>query len=143
MTAADMGELKLIYEKNSTVNPGDYLIDDGKPTGTGAPSPLNTTGSYNVYYDSALGLVRVIDPTKQGVIHLRQLDLGLYIHLLMTAQTTGTVNFYVSNDTGLIYQKVSLDQLYDFATQSTSLRIKITLDSADATLNAMALLYSL
>ena len=143
MTAADVGELKLIYEKSTLINPGDYVIDDGKPTGTVVPSTFNTTGSYNVYYDSALSLIRVIDPTKQGVIHLKQLDLGLYIHLLMTAQTTGTVNFYVSNDTGLIYQKVSLDQLYDFTSQSTSLRIKITLDSSDATLNAVALLYSL
>lgn len=143
MTAADMGELKLIYEKNTLVNPGDYILDDGKPTGTLTPNALNTTGSYNIYYDSSLGLIRVIDPTKQGVIHFKQLELGLYIHLLMTAQTTGNVNFYVSNDTGLIYNKISLDQLYDFTAQSKSLRIKITLDSADATLNAIALLYSL
>lgn len=143
MTAADMGELKLIYEKNTLVSPGDSILDDGKPTGAVIPSALNTTGSYNIYYDSSLGLIRVIDPTKQGVIHFKQLDLGLYIHLLMTAQTTGNVNFYVSNDTGLIYNKITLDQLYDFTAQSKSLRMKVTLDSADATLNAIALLYSL
>jgi hypothetical protein len=144
MTADDTGEMHLIHDRNTPVTVGQKFIDDGKPTLPDIPSLFNTTGSYNVIYDSALRIVKLIDPSKNGVLHLKEIDFGeLFMSLILTSQYSGECDFYISNNHGGSYVKVDLDKVYKFTTQSQHLRIKIEFKSPDAMVSAIALLYTL
>jgi hypothetical protein len=144
MSASDAGTLNLIYEKNTPVTVGQKFIDDGKVTQSLYPSEFNTTGSYNVIYDSTLRLIRLIDTSKQGVLHLNEINFNeLFMSIIMSAQYNGNCEFYISNDNGKNYTFINLDKLYTFSTQSQYLRIKVVFKSADAAVSALALLYTL
>lgn len=141
----DEGEndLKKIYEANSNIPEGYVFIDDGKIETEEAPSEFNTTGSYNVYYDNNLKLIKLIDSSKTGTIYFNKLTLSTFINLLFTSQFVGDVKAYVSNNDGEDFQLIEFDKLFAFSNQSTNLTIKIELNSPDAALSAIALLYSL
>ena len=69
--------------------------------------------------------------------------MPLYRHILMTAQYTGDVTFYVSNDTGTTFHKVPLEKLLSFTSQSETLTVKAVLRGSGAAVNAIAFLYTL
>jgi hypothetical protein len=143
MTTETIGDLKKIYETSTPVVENQVLIDDGKAASIISPSEFNTTGSYNVYYDNVLKVMKLIDKTKQGTVYFNEVNLGLYISIILTAQVVGNISFYVSNDSGATFEPITLDRLFTFTNQSNSLIIKAELLSADAALSAIAFLYSL
>jgi hypothetical protein len=87
--------------------------------------------------------MKLIDKTKQGTVYFNEVNLGLYINMILTAQVVGNISFYVSNDSGATFEPITLDRLFTFTNQSNSLIIKAELLSADAALSAIAFLYSL
>ena len=144
LTADDTGTMSLIYDRSTPVLLGQKFIDDGKPTQGIYPLQFNQTGSFNVIYDNTSRVMRLIDPSQNGVLHLKEIDFGeLFMHVILTAQYTGDCKFYISNNHGASYVLVDLDKLYSYMTQSENIRIKIELKSSDAMVSAVALLYSL
>lgn len=143
MSANDLGVLKLINETFEPAKENDEIIDTGFITQNIDPVSYNTTGSSNIYYDTKLDLINIIDPTKDGILILKTLTIELYSRIILTAQVLGTVQFNVSNDNGVTYIPVTLDKLTEFTEQSTTITIKAILKSADAVINAIAFLYAL
>lgn len=142
MSNDDNGEMKLIYESNSPAFEGQKIIDDGRPTIQESPKEFNTTGSYNIIYDEDRHFVERKDKTKAAAMFTKAIPIGLFTHILLTAQTVGTVVFNASIDGGQTFHKVTPETLHSYNTQSESMILKVELNSEDASIHAFALLYT-
>lgn len=139
----EYGEFKLIYKHNGKIADSYQFKDDGKPTQEITSSQFNTTGTHGIMYDKSLRLAKLIDGVAEGTLYFNTIKMPLYRHVLMTAQYTGDVTFYVSNDTGTTFHEVPLERLLSFTSQSETLTVKAVLRGSGAAVNAIAFLYTL
>lgn len=139
----ESGEFNLIYKHNTKVSENHVFTDDGKPSQTIKPSDINTTGSNGVAYDRFLNVVKLVDGVNEGTVYFKPIKMPLYKHILTTAQYTGDIKFYISNDGGLSFYPVALEKLHSFSSQSESLTAKAVMRGKNASINALAYLYTL
>lgn len=142
-TAEDLGDFKKIIDVSKPITDHQIFVDDGKPYTEDSPQQFNTTGSFNIYYDSINCLIKLIDTSQNGVLYLNEISLQLFVTIVLSAQTVGDVSFYGSIDGGSSFEPIIVDTMHTFLKQSKSLILKAVFASSDAALSALAFLYTL
>ena len=136
-------DFKMIYKSNKTIDKDFEFIDDGKVPTEISPNDINTTGSQGIYYDNSLKVIKLHKYNDTGVVYFNTIKMPLYKNVLMIAQYTGNIDFYVSNDDGLTFYKATLERVMSFENSSQMLTVKAVMYGNDTVLNAVSFLYSL
>ena len=142
-SAEDSHEMKLIFDTTSPItSPRFVMVDDGIREKQDLVPKYNTTGSYNVMWNSDKNMMQVIDPGTDGVIYTNVIPVELFQRFMITSQALGDITYEVSFDEGDSFVEIPLERVYRLDAQTDSVVVKMTLKD-DATLHALAMLYSL